>query len=102
MTPAPLSSGVLPLSEAALFAWIDRAAPGERIAYHQGMLGVDRLRGSSCLPEPYRAELDRVAGCAMELAETGHLLLTQRRIGEGRITYLAVKAAPMRMTGGQR
>jgi len=39
-----------------------------------------------------RAELNRVAGLAMTLADAGHLLLAQRRIAENRVAYLAIMA----------
>lgn len=80
------------LDECAFLAWINRAAPGERIAYHEGHLACDRTQVSSSLPPMVRAELNRVAGLAMTLADAGHLLLAQRRIAENRVAYLAIMA----------
>jgi hypothetical protein len=78
------------LSERRFLAWIDRAQPGDRIAYHEGLLGVDRARGPSALPDPIRTEINRVASIAMDLADAGHLLLAQHRVAEDRIAYLAI------------
>jgi hypothetical protein len=81
------------LGESAFMAWIGDAAPGEAIIYHQGLLGIDRTRGPSSLPESTRSQLDRVAACALALAEDGAVLLVQRRIAEDRIAYIAIKAS---------
>ena len=89
------------LNERAFLAWIDRAAPGERITYHEGHLGFDRTRGHSSLSEPAIEELNRVAGLAMTLAEFGHVLLVQRRIAEDRVAYLAIMATKPKMEGGR-
>lgn len=97
-----IPSPVPVLSAGGFLAWIDRAAPGERIAYHEGLLGVDRVRGPSSLPEPVRGELDRVAGLAMTLADAGHLLLAQRRVAEDRVAYLAIMATRQTAKGGRR
>ena len=79
--------------EAALRGWIDAAQPGERFVYHQGLLVIDRAAGPSSLPDEPRIALDSLAGLVMALAEDGRLLLAQRRQEDGRIAYLAIKAA---------
>lgn len=89
------------LGEGAFLAWLDRAAPGERIAYHEGHLGCDRTFRISHLPEPVRAEINRVAVCAMDLAGQGRVVLAQRRVAEDRVAYLAIKAHGQRTTGGR-
>ncbi|EME69969.1 hypothetical protein H261_10482 [Paramagnetospirillum caucaseum] len=89
------------LGEGAFLAWLDRAAPGERIAYHEGHLGCDRAFRISHLPEPVRAEINRVAVCAMDLAGQGRVVLAQRRVGEDRVAYLAIKATPPKAKGGR-
>lgn len=83
----------LPLTLVGFLAWFDRAAPGDGITYHEGVLAIDRTPGPSPLPEKSRTELDRIAGRARALAENGQLLLVQRRIAEGRTAYVAIKAA---------
>ncbi len=90
------------LDERAFLAWIDRAVPGERIAYHEGHLACDRTQVSSPLPPVVRAELNRVAGLAMTLADAGHLLLAQRRVTEDRVAYLAIMATRPKAKGGRR
>ncbi len=79
--------------EAALRGWIDAAQPGERFVYHQGLLVIDRAAGPSSLPDEPRIALDSLAGLVMALAEDGRVLLAQRRQKDGRIAYLAIKAA---------
>ena len=73
--------------------WVEEAAPGESLTYHQGLLGIDRARGPSPLRESARIELDRVAARALALAEDGTVLLVQRRVAEDRIAYIAIKAS---------
>lgn len=90
------------LDERAFLSWIDQAAPGERVVYHEGHLGFDRAFRISSFPEPVRGELDRVAGLAMTLADAGRLVLAQRRIAEDRVAYLAIMAARSRTKGGRR
>lgn len=90
------------LNERAFLAWIDRAAPGERITYHEGHLGFDRTRGHSSLSETVLDELNCVAGLAMLLADAGHVLLAQRRVAEDRVAYLAIMATRQKATGGRR
>ena len=82
------------LSERRFLAWISQAQPGDRITYHEGLLGIDRTRGPSALPGPIRTEINRIASHAMALAEVGHLLLAQRRVAENRIAYLAIMPTP--------
>ena len=54
---------------------------------------IDRAAGPSSLPDEPRIALDSLAGLVMALAEDGRLLLAQRRQEDGRIAYLAIKAA---------
>ncbi len=88
------------LDERGFLAWIDRAAAGERITYHEGHLAFDRAPRISSFPEPVRCELDRVAGLAMTLADAGHLLLAQTRVAEDRVAYLAIMVARKAAKGG--
>lgn len=89
------------VDEVAFLAWTESAVPGDHLAYHEGLLGVDRVPGPSALPESQRHELDRVAGHAMALAEAGRLLLAQRRVGD-RLAYLAIKAGKPKTKGWRR
>jgi hypothetical protein len=88
------------LSELCFLAWISQAQPGDRISYHEGLLGIDRAQGPSALPDSIRTEIHRVASHAMALAEVGHLLLAQRRVAEDRIAYLAIM--PTQTKGARR
>ena len=90
------------LDERGFLAWIDRAAPGERVAYHEGHLGCDRAPRISPFAEPARCELDRVAGLAMTLADNGHLLLAQGRVAEDRVAYFAIMATRRTVKGGRK
>ena len=89
------------LDERAFLAWFDRAAPGDRVTYHEGHLGFDRTRGHSSLSEPVLDELNRVAGLAMLLADAGHVLLAQSRVAEDRVAYLAIMATKLKTRGGR-
>jgi hypothetical protein len=80
-------------------AWLRQAAPGDWIAYHQGHLAVDRVRGSSKLSEPARRELIAVANLALALANSAGIHLVQQRIEPGTFRYLAVKGHPDRGPG---
>lgn len=95
----PTAAPQLLAREPALLAWTEMARPGERLAYHAGHLALDRVRGWSSLPDGAREELARVANRALALAEEGRVLLTQRRLDDGRIAYLAIRTTkpPVRM-----
>jgi len=77
-----------------LAAWFERARPGDRVAYHEGQLGIDRLKGASLLVEKDRRRLVAIAALVLRLAERGGLHLLQERIRRGAFRYLAVKAVP--------
>jgi hypothetical protein len=96
MTFAPpnrTQAGV-PLSAAALSAWVARARPGERVEYHRGLLAIDRTKGTSALKEPERRKLDAVADHALALAGLGKLHLLQERHGDRDYSYWAGARAP--------
>jgi hypothetical protein len=98
MTFAQLSrpQGGMPLSAAALSAWVARASPGERLEYHRGLLAIDRIKGTSALKDAARRKLAAVAGQALALADGGKLHLLQERHGDGDYSYWAVARAPTR------
>ena len=89
------------VGEGAFLGWLESAAPGERIAYHEGHLVCDRTFGVSQLPDPVREEVNRVALRARNLAEEGTVLLAQRRAAGDRVVYLAIKARDSKATGGR-
>jgi len=82
-----------PMTIPAFQSWFAGAVPGDGLIYHLGLLGLDRARGPSSLPEAARSQLDRVAARALALAGDGRLLLVQRRVAEDRIAYIAIKAS---------
>jgi hypothetical protein len=92
MTFAQLSStqAGVPLSVAALRAWVVRARPGEWLEYHRGLLAIDRIKGMSSLKEPERRKLAAVADHALALAGEGKLHLLQERHAYGDYSYWAV------------
>lgn len=71
--------------------WLKSASPGEHLVYHVGHLGFDRSYGSA-LAHTRRQSLNRVANRAMALAECGRLVLTQQRLADGCMAYLAIIA----------
>lgn len=96
MTTAAVSVGEsnfrLVVSEEAFTSWLATALPGESLVYHHGHLAADRDRLTKALPEPLRLELIRIAERAWTWAEKGLVVLVQRRLGAGRIAYVAIKA----------
>jgi hypothetical protein len=78
------------LSARRFLGWLERAQPGEVLAYHRGLLAHDRAR--SDLTETERRHVARIADAAFEAAEQGHVCLVQRRHGPGDFSYLAIKA----------
>ena len=85
-----------PTTPAAFRAWLRRAAPGDRLEYHRGLLTRDRApRRAAPVPfEPHRRRLDALAAAALAAAEAGRVHLVQRRHGPVDFAYLAVKADP--------
>lgn len=83
-----------PITMRAFLGWLGEAVAGDRCIYHQGHLGIDRMPKLSRLAESVREELSRVADAALTAANAGEILLAQRRIGEGRVAYLAIKTSP--------
>ena len=74
-----------PITEAALVAWLVRAAPGERIVYWRGFLAVDRWS-----PRRDRHRLCSVARLAWGMAEKGWVHLVQQRVAPGVFDYIAI------------
>ena len=79
------------LSPTAFFAWLERAEPGQRLAYHRGLLLRDRSPASKLAGGDRRA-LARIADAVFQAAEQGRVLLVQRRHGPFDFSYLAIKA----------
>jgi hypothetical protein len=77
------------IDENAFDHWLTAASPGEQLVYHVGHLGFDRSGGSE-LEQSRRRSLNHVANRAIALAEGGRLILTQQRLDEGRMAYLAI------------
>lgn len=88
-TPGPVRTIVT--DEAALLDWVETAQPGDRFTYHIGHLAADRARETSGLAAAAREMLGRVADHVMALAADDLLLAAQRRVGDGRTAYLAIK-----------
>jgi hypothetical protein len=86
----------VPLSAAALSAWVARARPGERVEYHRGLLAIDRTKGTSALKDAERRKLVAVADHTLALSNEGRLHLIQERHGDGDYSYWAVARSPVR------
>jgi hypothetical protein len=78
-------------SRAEFHAWLVRAKPGERFAYHRGLLVRDRSPASD-LADGDRRALGKVADAVFEAAEEGRVHLVQCRRGPFDFSYLAIKA----------
>ena len=87
-------NSILITDEAALLSWLQTAQPGDRVLYHIGHLGSDRLPEFSSLPEAARRALDRLADRVMALVADDALTVAQRRQPDGRMDYLAIKTSP--------
>lgn len=89
-TVTKLSTVRLRINEIDLCGWVGQAAPGNILEYHRGFLALDTILHGMRLPEPNRAELNRVARRAWWAAEKGLVHLVQRRHGPDDYSYLAI------------
>jgi len=78
------------LTETAFCAWLGQANPGDRLAYHRGMLAMDASIDGQTPKSDARRELARVARRAWWAAEKGLVHLVQRRNGPDDFTYTAI------------
>lgn len=69
-------------------AQMDGLLPGEGLAYHMGNLLVDRRIGLDFM------RVENTARAAWNAMMAGKVHLMQKRIGEARYAYCAVKKAP--------
>ena len=69
--------------------WVAIAAIGNQLVYHEGYLACDRAPE---IPTAESRRLHKVAQVIMNAAEDGRVHLVQRRLGEGRFAYIAVRA----------
>ncbi|MBE9606273.1 hypothetical protein IAI18_15515 [Acetobacteraceae bacterium H6797] len=92
-------TGVGPLTEAALCAWLGAAAPGDRLPYHRGFLARETSPLTQLLPDAERLALLRLANRAWALAESGLAHLVQRRHGHEDYSYFIIAChRPRRLT----
>jgi len=78
------------VSEMGVLAWLAEALPGERLAYHRGVLASDMSPVSTPLAPPDRLELVHVARRLRRAAEQGQVHLFQQRKGPDDFTYVAI------------
>ena len=81
------------IDEQDLRDWLSVAKPGEVLAYHRGVLTIDRLVHGSRLGDRDRRQLDHVSNLVFTLAGSGRGYLLQRRHGNGDYSYLFVLRA---------
>ena len=96
----PVTRAARPLTDIEFCAWVGQAAPGDRLEYHRGFLGIDTMPGMSTLNDKDRQRLAALAGAAFRACEAGLVHLVQERLGPDRFSYLAIarpkpRAAPM-------
>jgi DNA-directed RNA polymerase specialized sigma24 family protein len=84
------------VTESELRAWLARAAPGDRLDYHRGVLAADRLVPGSRLPDGDCKQLNRIADMVFGLAAAGRIHLLQRRNGPGDYSYIMVAGSGVR------
>lgn len=75
-------------AESALLVWLSAARPKDRFVYHLGHLAADRVSAAGM-----HREVGRLADRVMALAAEGQVLPVQMRLPDGRMAYLAIKAA---------
>lgn len=78
------------VSEFKLMAWVDTAAPGARLVYHDGFLAVDMTSNVSTLRKPHLEDLRATASVAFRLCELGRIHLVQERLGPDSFAYVAI------------
>lgn len=78
------------MDDVTLCAWIAQAAPGERLVYHRGFLGVDTCRGLSAFPDAERRRLWNLGRAAYRAFASGLVHLVQERVGPDRFAYVAI------------
>lgn len=78
------------LTDIDFCAWLGEAAPGDRIEYHRGTLGFDRLQVIGGLEKRERDRLGALATCVLRAAEQGLVHLVQKRLGPCRFAYIAI------------
>ena len=78
------------LDEIALCAWVAHAEPGEALAYHRGLLAIDRGPPGQPFLSPEALTLAKTGNMAMKLAERGFVHLVQRRLAPDQFLYLAI------------
>lgn len=88
--PAHHNQIEIAMPEVELCAWLGSALPGDRLAYHRGVLCRDCSPTNSRLDEKNRAELQRVARRARLASDMGLAYLVQRRNGPDDYTYLVI------------
>lgn len=84
------TTGATPLTEAALCAWIGRAAPGDTVIYHRGALARQICPQLHLLAEDERLRLAKLAARARHLADAGLAHLVQRRHGFEDFSYVLI------------
>lgn len=83
-TPAPR------LDEIALCAWVAHAEPGDALAYHRGLLAIDRGPSGQPFLSPEARAIAKTGNMAMKLAERGFVHLVQRRLAPDQFLYIAI------------
>jgi hypothetical protein len=85
----------------AFQAWLNTAPPGDRIAWHVGFLARERKawtekhgHGPGITRTPI-VGLDKLAKVVAAAAESGAVVLTQKRVGRDRWEYRAIKSTPV-------
>ena len=84
----------------AFKAWLDTAAPGDVIIWHEGFLARERKawrepqRDAPSIKHTPIAGLDLLAKAVSKAAESGVVAIVQRRTGRDCWAYVAVKSMP--------
>lgn len=78
------------MNETSFCDWVAAARPGDRVEYHRGCLMLDRSPSRTSLQPADRLALIALARLAMTAAINKYVFLVQKRLPDGRSSYLAV------------
>lgn len=76
--------------EISFCAWVEQAAPGTAVTYHNGFLAVDAVSLVSKLTAQQQRSLRLLAAAALRAAEQDFVHLVQGRLGPDRFAYRAI------------
>jgi hypothetical protein len=88
------------MTESEFAFWLEHSSPTSQVIYHYGSLAADRAgnlvsKGEIIkqLPTAYSQAVDYMALAAWQAMRDHYVFLTQRRVSESKIEYLATRTS---------